>query len=570
MARISVRNGWGARSVRLAVAAAISAAACGGCAVGPNYQAPSERVPAQFHGLHGDQPAATSAAAFDPEQWWRGFGDETLNRLVQRALEANLDLAIATTRIEEARYAEAIAQGGLWPTFGLGTALPNYQRVSENVERAHFESRPRGSLYLRQNVDSTGTPELPSVYATTPGHHPLNFLVTPDANGNLTTNVRTPLISPNNKQRFVGRDQFVYQAGFDAAWELDVFGGVRRAIESAQAQEEAQVEARNDVAVILLADVARSYVELRGLQKRLDIAQQNIAAQEHTVAIVETRVRNGLTSELDRALAQRQLETTRARVPQLEVGIGQAQHRLATLLDMPLEDLNAALGPVGDPFAASVRVPPELPSELLRNRPDIRRTERLVAAATARIGVAVADLYPRITLSGSIGLQASDVSSFFATDSLAWSGGPGIRWPIFDAGRIIGNIEVQEARAREALLNYRRTLVVAFQEVDDALCAFSGEQQRYERLLAAVDASRRAVDIAQNRYEKGLTDFLNVLDAQRALYDLEDQATSSAAAERVQQIAVFKALGRGWRSDGPTENVVHEISVSAQGFRKDG
>lgn len=531
-----------------------------GCMVGPNYLTPKEKIPDGFQAIsstHSTGSDQASSAPVDLTYWWKSLNDPVLDSLIDQALASNLDLAIATARVEEARIEADVVASALWPMVGVSSRFPDYRHVSAAVERAHIESRPRGSLYTRQSVDKNGLSGPTSLYLTTPGHHPANYLLTPSGtpgDPNVTTNVRSPIISADPKQRLVGRNEFVYQAGFDVAWELDVFGGVQRAMEAAHADVEAQAEVRNAVMVVLLADVARSYIDLKGFEQRSDIAARNIEGQQITVNLVHTRFRNGLTSDLDVALAERQLQTTQSRVPLLKSGVEEAKHRLALLLDLPMDQLDQKLATRSAPTPLPPNVPSGLPSDLLRNRPDIRRAERELASATARIGVATAELFPRFTLTGSFGVQTSDVSRLLDGDALTWSAGPGFRWPIFDAGRIIGNIHVREIRAQEALLDYRRVLLTAIKEVQDALVIYNGQMERLKRLRQAVDSSERAVRIAKGRYEKGLTDFLNVLDAERALYDLEDQAAASEQDASAQLISLYKALGRGWNPLAIVEN----------------
>lgn len=535
----------------IVLVAACSLMALGGCKVGPNYVTPAEQMPAGFHPAT-TQPDGNGHAEAPPaelDRWWQSLNDPQLASLIDRAVQSNLDLGIAVARVQEARYQRMGIAAGLWPFLDFASGGPGrpplYGHVSGTLERASTRTKPGGSMQLRQEVGGGGPP---SLYVVPPGRHPVSVLLNP---GSATTppsaNIRPTFLAPDGKQTVVGRDQFTYESGFDAIWVLDVFGGIRRAIEAADADVEAAAEARNDILVILLGDVGRAYIELRGFQWRLDIARQNIQTQRRTVDLVHTRFRNGLTNNLDVAQAERQLASTESRVPVLEASVAQSEHLLSLLLGLTPEALHEELNkPMPLPISPP-EVPVGLPSELLRRRPDIRRSERELAAETARIGVAVADLFPQFTLTGYFGAQTSDIRKIFEGDSLAWSAGPGIRWPIFQGGQIVARIYFQQARAGERLLNYRRTILTALREVSDALAQYDGQRGQSSKLNESVEASKRAVKYAEERYEKGVTDFINVLDAQRSLYDLEDQYAVSNQEMITQLVLIYKALGGGWQ-----------------------
>lgn len=337
-----------------------------------------------------------------------------------------------------------------------------------------------------------------------------------------------------------------FSVGFDASWELDVWGAVRRAVESADAAVSAANEYRRDVMVALLAEVARNYIELRTFQARIVIAEANIKAQQETLNLTKARFNAGLTSELDPTRATANLETTRSIVPALQTGERFAAHRLAALLGLHPGALLTELSSTAPIPAAAAEVPIGLPSDLLRRRPDLRRAERDLATQHAQIGVAVADLYPRFTLNGSIGLEASQFTTMFDASSRAYSAGPSMRWRILDFGRIRANIQVQEARTQQALDAYQGAIIAALADVENALIAHSREQVRRRSLSAAVDAAKRSVELADSLYTKGLTDFQVVLDAQRALFLLQDELAASDGVVSVNLVALYKALGGGW------------------------
>ena len=377
-----------------------------GCAVGPNYHSPQTSAPAHWsEPLAGGETNAPVAIT----DWWKTFHDSELDRLIERAVRSNLDLRIAQARVREARAQYGIASDDLWPTLD-GSGSYSRQRQSKNQPLL-------GSLPL------TGVPF----------------------------------------------ENDVYQAGFDTSWELDVFGGKRRGKEAAGAQVLASEFGRRDVLVTLLGDVARNYVDLRGFQGRLRIAQDNIQAQEKTLAITRDRFAKGLSSDLDVQQASTILATTRAEVPTLEGSVQTAMHRLEVLLGQPPGTWETELSQASPIPAQPPLVPVGLPSELLLRRPDIRQAERQLAAATANIGVAKADLFPKFFLTGSAGFESVNASDWFTGDSKFWSLGPTMQWRIFDAGRIRWNIKVQSARQEEALARYEETVLTAFEEVENGL-----------------------------------------------------------------------------------------------------
>jgi NodT family efflux transporter outer membrane factor (OMF) lipoprotein len=310
--------------------------------------------------------------------------------------------------------------------------------------------------------------------------------------------------------------------------------------------------------VSLLAEVAASYVTLRGAQRELAITQSNAAAQRETLNLQEQRFSAGLTNELTVAQARAQVENTESSLPALDVPIRQSIHRLSVLVGEPPAALaEELLSPQPIPHGPAV-VPAGLPSELLLRRPDIRRAERELAAATANIGVATAELFPKITLDGTLGLRSDAIDSLFQSGSGYWSIGPGVSWNILNWIAVLENIEVQNARQEQALLTYRKTVLEALEDVENALVAYRQEQERRDRLFKATEANRHALDLAQQLYDAGLADFLNVLTAQRAVFQSEDELVQSERAVSINLIALYKALGGGWEiaeamSDAPPQ-----------------
>jgi NodT family efflux transporter outer membrane factor (OMF) lipoprotein len=342
-------------------------------------------------------------------------------------------------------------------------------------------------------------------------------------------------------------DGDLFQTNFDSAWELDFFGRVRRSVEAAEADIAAAEENQRDILVTLVAEVARNYAELRGVQSQLVVTRNNIQAQQESVEITNVRFQSGLTTGLDVAQAEAQLATTLSQVSTLESARQQSMHRLGVLLGQLPETLIDELAPEKRIPLAPPEITVGLPSELLRRRPDVRRAEREVAAATARVGVATADLFPRFIFSANIiGLRSTDITDLALASSRFWLVGPTVSWPLFDAGRIRANIEVQNAREEQAFVRYEQTVLTAVEEVENALVSYTQEQMRHRTLTAAVEANRRSVALANEQYTRGLGDFLNVLVAQRALYNAEDQVVQSERTIVSNLIALYKALGGGW------------------------
>jgi NodT family efflux transporter outer membrane factor (OMF) lipoprotein len=331
-----------------------------------------------------------------------------------------------------------------------------------------------------------------------------------------------------------------YNVGFDASWEIDVFGGVRRGLEAAEAGVDVAQEARRDTLVSLLGELGLNYVELRGAQRQLEIAKQNVDLNQKTFDIALVRKKTGLASDLEVNQAATQLETTRAGVPRFEASIAKAIYRISVLLGREPDALVPELetpGPIPD---APPLIPIGLPSELLKRRPDIRRAERAMAAATAQVGVAKADLYPKFALTGSLGYssQGGGTPSFFI--------GPSISWPIFNGGKIVSNIAVQDARLEQAVLGYRTTILLALEDVENSLTAFAKEQIRRDTLVRALADAEKAEATAETQYKQGIVEFLNVVDSQRALANARQSLVTSEQALLTDLVAVYKALGGGW------------------------
>ena len=354
-----------------------------------------------------------------------------------------------------------------------------------------------------------------------------------------------------------GQEMDLYAAGFDAGWEIDIFGGVRRTLEAAGADLQATEADLQDVQVVLAAEVARNYIELRTYQTRLSVAEANSNAQQKTFDLIESRFQAGLSDELAVQQARYNLESTLSQIPTLRSGLEAAKNRLAFLVGKLPGQLHPMLLERRPIPVSPVSVAVGVPAEALRRRPDIRRAERRLAAQTARIGVATADLYPKFHLLGTIGLEALEDEDFFEHASRYWQIGPSFSWKVFRAGAIRRNIEVQSAVQEQLLAVYEATLLGALEEVENSLTAFAQEQMRREHLLKTVDAARQAANLAHDRYAAGLVDFSNVLDAQRSLLSHEDDLAQSEGKVTLNLIGLFKALGGGWELDNVSNSGVN-------------
>jgi NodT family efflux transporter outer membrane factor (OMF) lipoprotein len=478
----------------------------GGCTVGPDYKRPDVQTPVSFgeplpsttQPIPATGPTTRATAAttqpVDLAQWWKSFNDPMLDQLMNEAMDSSLDLQLATARLREARYQRGVVSAAYYPQVDA-TGSYTHRRSSLNAFGVGSGQASGASFGIGD------------------------------------------------------RDSDLFQAGFDADWEIDVFGGTRRAVEAASADIQAAIEDRRDVLVSLLSEVGRNYIELRSLQRQYKVAQNNLDAQKQTLELTRSRFKAGLISELDVARARAQVATTASQLPTLETNIRQTIHRLGVLLGKQPNALSAELTPPADVPAVVPVVPVGLPSDLLRRRPDIRRAERQLAAATARIGEATADYFPRFALTGSIGQQSQRAKNLFDSGSTFWSIGPGITWSAFNAGRVRSNVGVQNEVQRQALIGYQSTILNSMEEVENALIAYDREQSRRLELAEAVSANRRAVELANQLYERGLVDFLNVLNAQANLFLSEDQLVQSDALVSSNLVALYKALGGGWDAE---------------------
>ena len=458
------------------------ALALAGCTVGPDYVAPEFAVPDVWH--------AAAVEGLDDGQanlqtWWTGLGDPKLEELIKRAETANLDLRLAVARIREARARVGFASGQKMPDLEASGSASVGQQSEEGVLKPIADLTPGG---------------------------------------------------------FDTRE--LYDVGFDASWELDVFGRIRRSVESAGAAYQASVEDYRDVLVTLFAEVARTYVDVRELQDRISYAEANAEAQRASLRLTRDLYEEGATSEIDVRQAESNLNTTEAAIPALEIGLHFALNRLAVLLGEPpgaLDDELSVPGSIPRPAAELVA---GVPAELLRQRPDLRGAERRLAAQTALIGVSKAALYPQFSLSGFFAVQATNAGDLL--DGATWGISLPFRWNLFDGGRVRSLIQVEEARTEQALVVYENALLVALEEVENSLTSYALELQRRDRLARAVTALQQTFELANIQYRAGLTDFRNVLQAQRSLFVQQDSLAGSEGQRIRNLISLYKALGGGW------------------------
>ncbi|WP_266168788.1 efflux transporter outer membrane subunit [Dyella subtropica] len=340
-----------------------------------------------------------------------------------------------------------------------------------------------------------------------------------------------------------------YQAGFDASWELDLFGGVRRSVEAAGAQADASSASLQDAQVTLFADVARYYFDLRGTQLRIDVAKRDIDNQRESLRLIQARSDIGTGSEQDVASANARLSFVEAQLPVLETQAHADASHLAVLLGERPGELDIDLS--SQNFKAiDVALPIGSAGDVLSRRPDVRVAERELAAANARIGVAKADWFPHITLGGFVGFLAGQSNNFGSPSTRAWSIAPSISWPGLNVQRVRSNVKASEARADAALANYQRTVLQAVEDVSNSLVGFNLQRERVQKLLDQVTQSRRATELARVRYNEGAADFLQLLDAERTQLTAEDSLAEAEAAINLRAVAVYKALGGGWQACG--------------------
>jgi NodT family efflux transporter outer membrane factor (OMF) lipoprotein len=421
------------------------------------------------------------------QTWWTVFDDEILNDLVLRSASGNLSLREALWKVEEARALRGVVAGNQKP------------QIDASADAVRDQPSDNGALggLVPGGVDAAN----------------------------------------------------LFSLGVGAFWEIDVFGRIRRQVESADATTQASIESYRDVLVSLYAETALAYITVRTAQERLQIAHANVDAQEDTLQLTRDRFAAGLVSALDVAQAESNLANTYSLIPSLESDLNQGLNRLAVLLGEHPGSLHDEIGPTAPLPAEPEGVATGLPADLLRQRPDVRQAERRLAAQTAQIGVATADLYPSFGLSGFLGLEATSGGDLIDGDSVTWNVGLPIRWSIFSGGRIRSQIRAEEARTNQLLANYERTVLLALEESENAMVAYEKEVQRRARLEESVEATQRSLNLVLTQYTAGLTDFQNVLDTQRTLLLREDELAVAEGVVVGNLVKLYRALGGGWDPD---------------------
>lgn len=476
------------RTLALGVAAALLSA----CAVGPDYVRPTLAMPDQF-ARAGETVAVANAAAADTAaaeadvEFWRGFNDPMLTQLVEDALSANHDLRIALSRYDRAN---ALLRGAKFDRFPTLTASANAQDARSSAD------------------------QLPNV--------------------------------PQS-----GRDNESYSAGVNATWELDLWGRVRRNVESQRADTWATAADLQAMQVTIVGEVAGGYVDLRGLQERLRVARENADNQRETLRLVDARFSAGRGTEFDTSRARAQLEATLSRVPALEAQVAVAMHRLAVLTGRTPDALIAQLEPQQPLPALPARLDAGTPGDLLRRRPDVAAAEHRLHAATARIGVATADLFPRFTLGGLIGSQAIDSSALFERASETRLVALGIDWSFLDIGRVRARIAASDADAAGELARYQQTVLLALEDTENALVRYGRARIEDGHLERAAQDSAKAAQLARVRYEAGAADLFEVLDAERTQLQAQDAFADGRTRSVTGAVALYKALAGGWSSRTP-------------------
>lgn len=418
----------------------------------------------------------------DLKEWWTAFNDPLLNILVHEALSQNLDLKIAVEKIHQVRAEYQIEAAELYPKIDL-TAEQRRTRISQNLFDSNFLGPPLQSLY---------------------------------------------------------------KVGFDASWEVDIFGKRRRAKEGAYYEYEAEVNNARDVYITLLSEIAATYIQIRGFQHKISLSKRDIYIQKELLSLSEARFVSGLDSEITPQEAQINLEESQALLPSLETSYRKALHRLAVLMGKTPESLHVDFEQQQTIPISDAPIPVGLPSDLLRRRPDIRKAERVLAAATANIGEAIADLFPRFSLMGSFGFESNQTNNWFKAKSRSWSLGPNIDWPIIYFGRIRANIRAQNAKQEQALLNYEQTILTSLEDVENSLTAYYKEEERAHRYEMQVEASRRKYELTRDKYLSGLVNFSTLLDADSALVFAENNLVDSKQSLSTNLVALYKSLGGDW------------------------
>ncbi len=494
-------------------------AALSACMVGPDYHPPESATPKRWvAGLppscmgefshqvcdeEANKSALTAQRATKPAvlaRWWHGFNDPKLTSLIERALQGNLDMQAADARLIASRAQVTSSAAALWPRLGMSGGYQR-QRLSPNALKGILSGAFEGGESPTGLLSSLG-----------------------------------PLGEPFN----------LFQAGFDSSWELDVFGGIKRQKEAAQAAADAYEESLHDISITLSAEVARNYLEWIALQSRLQIAHQRLENQRKILKLADQAYQEGFANALDVKRAKTEMEAVNATVPVIEAQIDSTRHGMAVLLGRQPNAIDQELAKPRTDIPRPPVLPVGTPADILRRRPDIRRAERSVAASNAMIGAAVAELFPKITITGAVGLQSQDMGDLASFNSGFYGVGPRFSLPLFQAGRLLANIDAQEAKNTEALKAYEKSVLLALREVEDGMTTLNGEYRHQQALLAAEASARNSHEAASFIYQEGESELQAVLDSNRTWYDVQEQLLQSQLAWATGHVALYKALGGGW------------------------
>lgn len=462
-----------------ALAVALSA-----CQVGHDFQPPAKTAQVDWLPTQGEQAASRPQSTPIRQRWWEVFNDPILSSLIDQASNANLDLKIASTRLEQSRAARQVVAGNQLPSVSAGMS---YQRARSSGEGL---------------VDPAGV---------------------------------------NGKSAFN-----LWNGGLDASWEVDLWGWVKREVEAADASVAVADNDRRGVLLSVQAETARDYLQLRGVQHTLAVTRDNLAVSRNSLELSNARLASGVATHLDVAQAAAQVATVQARVPLLEQRQAQLINALSLLLAQTPRTLQSALEKPVDTAPLPDAIPVGLPSELAQRRPDIRQAEARMHVAAASVGVAEGDFYPRIVLSGNVGFQSLQLANFGNWGSRQFGIGPQLSVPIFEGGRLRGMLHLREAQEQEAALNYQKTVLRAWQEIDDSMSLYNASQLQQHTLQEAVRQNQIALSNAREQYKAGVVDFLNVLTVQQALLASQEQQVDSATAQTLALVGLYASLGGGW------------------------
>ena len=500
---------------RLTLTAAASAIAClGACTVGPNFTPPTApEIPAWKDG------GATIDPTMNPDpEWWSGFNDPMLTSLMDRAIKGNLTLQQAVLRVIEARQGEVSARAEGVPSLNATGSYARTQLGAQGILESKGVYRDLNALADKNSALNQYKPGLGNEVSKGLG------------------GVLAGITQPTD----------LYQYGLSASWELDLFGKVRRSVEQAGAKTEAANEATNDALVMMEGQVAQAYVQLRGAQALAASQQENIRTAQDAFDLTQRRQQHGLTTELDVEQARTQLEDLQRQLPAYEKQVDQATNSLSVLVGEPPGTLDPMLATPAPLPKIPQMVGIGVPSTLARRRPDIREAEAQLHAATANVGVAVASFYPDISLTGNLGLRALDASYLTSWSSHFYSIGPSVSLPIFEGGKLTANLRLARAQTAEAALAYRGTVLNALREVEDALVAYRTDRVARDETEATVKSAELTLYLAHNRYDHGLSDFIQVLDSERTLVVARQQLVQADIGLTNDVVALYKALGGGW------------------------